>query len=244
VAELDRDSPNAGLAHARRDPRGLLLAADRARLGKARREQVEVGEGRRDAVPAAGRVEGRVEGGEDAPAPRFPQESSRRLPVEGGQHERPCDVQRTGREEATAVGLVGSDGRARAEEMEERPLPIRRDEHDRRGGRDGRVPRDKLAVETPLVEEPEQKIAECVGADLARDGHGEAEAGENRSGVERAAAAAQLDLVQEAERAALREALHGPRDHVRHDDPEADDVGRGGHAMWISTSSATPPRIV
>ena len=119
------------------------------------------------------------------------------------------------------VDLVATDARVRARCVEERPLAAARDEDDARRRRHGRVADHAAAVDAALVEQAEEEVAEGIGADLAGDGRGRSEPRERARGVERAPAAAEHDLVDEAERPP-RHRVDRPCERIRHEDAEAE----------------------
>jgi hypothetical protein len=111
--------------------------------------------------------------------------------------------------------------------VQEGALAGRVDERDTRRGRHGRVADHTGAVDAALAEERDDEVAEGVGADLAQDGGAQPEPRQRARGVERTAAAAQDDRVDECESADRRQRVDRARDHVGDEDPEADDVGHG-----------------
>src|SRR5207302_3390893 len=99
---------------------------------------------------------------------------------------------------------------------------------------------DARRLDAAPVQQIEDELAEGVGADLAERGGAEAEPREAAGGVERAAAAAQLDGVDEAERPRHGQPRHRPDDDVGDEDSEADDVRvrHAGHASARSTGTS------
>src|SRR2546425_11294648 len=91
-----------------------------------------------------------------------------RFPVEVVEHERPRQVQRPAREEQLVVELLCPQSPVCAGQMQERPLAPAVYEHDGRRSRDGLVYEDAAAVDSALVEQPDQELSERVRSDLPR----------------------------------------------------------------------------
>ena len=86
------------------------------------------------------------------------------------------------------------------------------------------VPHDSTPVDAALVQQLDDEVAESIRSDLAGDGRLQPEPRERTRRVQRAAAALELDLAGEAERAARRQLVDRTADDVGDEDPEADDV--------------------
>jgi hypothetical protein len=186
-----------------------------------------------DPVPAPARVEDGVEArGETAPA-RLREDRRERLAVELLEHERAGHVQPPAAVEQLRVELLAGQPSVRAGQMEERPLAVAGDERDRRRGLHRQVAQDAAPLDAALVEQPEDEVPEGVGPDLPDRGRGHSEPDERARGVERAAAAAQRDLLDEGERAPGGRCVDRPGEDVRHQDAETDDLDRHGtyHAI-------------
>ena len=168
--------------------------------------------------------------------PRLPglgEERRGRLAVERLEDERARDVERAAGERRLAE-LVGAQRVVRPGGVQEGALAGRVDERDarRRSGTVGS--RITPAPSTPRsLEEPDEEVAERVRADLAEHGGAQPEPCERARGVQRAAAAAEDDRVDERERADGGQRVDRACDHVGDEDPEADDVGQ----RWLRTRS-------
>ena len=176
----------------------------------------------------------RVDGGLQAAAPRLGEQARRGLAVELVEHERAGDVERAPRER-TVAELLGAERGVRTPHVQEGALAGRVDEGDARRRRKLAILEDARRLDAALVQQIEDELAEGVGADLAERGGAEAEPREAAGGVERAAAAAQLDGVDEAERPRHGQPRHRPDDDVGDEDSEADDVRvrHAGHAWPV-----------
>ena len=104
-------------------------------------------------------------------------------------------------------GVLGQFGRSRARRVES-------------------ATQDVSFKDVAGIEEAEQELAERVDSDLARGACTQPEPGQGACGVERRAASAQADLVDELERSSRGKALDRPCDHIGDENPEADDVER------------------
>jgi glycolate oxidase len=136
-------------------------------------------------------------------------------------------MEASAREEERGVELLGPQARARAREMQERPLAGGVHEHDAGRGRDGGIHHDAARVDAALVEEVQEESAKGVVTDLARSPCGDPELDERARGVESAAAPVKRDLVHEPERAPFGKVHDRAGDRVGHQDSETNDVHGG-----------------
>ena len=129
----------------------------------------------------------------------------------------------TGLQRHWPAKLVGAECAVRAGQVEKGALARSVDEHDGGGGGRRGIAQHAPRVEAPLVEQPDDEVAESVLADLADDGDGEPEPAEPGRRVQRAAAAVEGHLVHQGHRS-VRQLVDGSRDHVGDEDAETDDV--------------------
>src|SRR5918992_4854106 len=124
--------------------------------------------------------------------------------------------------------------------MEEGPLARGVHEDDCRRGGDAGVLEDPAPIDSTLVEELEDEIAEGVGSHLPDHRRLEAEPDQRARGIERASAAVQRNVVHQLEGAARGQVVDGPGDRVRDEDPETHDVGHGTRTTCTSRGPWTP----
>jgi glycolate oxidase len=184
----------------------------------------------KNALPAARRIPDRVEARHEPTRPRLRQEVRCGLTVERLQDERAREMKAPSREEVRALQLFCPQARARAREVQKRPLAGGVHEHDAGGGRDRRIGQDTSAVDAPPVQKGEDESAEGVLADLADDPRRETQPDEGAGRVESAATPVERDLVDKPQRAALGKLADRTGNGVGHQDSETDDV----HGGWIT----------
>ena len=179
------------------------------------------------------------------PAPAsIGQDRRGRLAVELLQHECACNVEGAAAKRRVTE-LLSAHGAAGADRVEKRSLSLRVDEHDAGGRGHGGILHDAGDVDAAFGDDAHEEVAERIRTCLAEHGRAKAEPREHARGAEGGAAGAKHDRVGERERSGLRLRVDWTHDHVRDDDPgQTTSTGRHPQAMWISTSSATPPRIV